>query len=95
MGKLKKPTCTSLVLLALRNRDDFMNHRMLMKETGCSINQITATLHNLRQHRAVDCVINPDGKAWWFACPPEDDNRSKHLDEIQAEIRRKRKPRLK
>lgn len=91
MGKLKRPTCTRLVLEALRGRDDFMDQRMLREETGCTVNQVSAALHGLRHFRAADVLVQPDGTAWWFALPPEEDTRHHILAEIQAEIHRRRK----
>lgn len=87
----KKVTSTSLVLEQLRACDDFMDHNMLIKATGEDCSHVSAALHHLRKHRAADCVVNPDGKAWWFALPPEDDDRSRTCTE--RAIEGKRKPR--
>src|SRR5712691_1892798 len=95
MGKLKRPTCTRLVLEALRGGDDFMTQRMLRDETSCTTNQVSAACHGLRRGRAADVIVQPDSSAWWFALPPEGDTRLRAIDEIQAEIHRTRKVKLK
>lgn len=92
MGKQKKPTCTRLVVEALRGHDDFMTQRMLMVETDCTSSQVSAVCHTLRKAQVMDVIVNPDGQGWWYALPPEGDTRIRAIDEIQAEIHRRRKP---
>ena len=93
MGKLKQPTTTRLVMEVLRGCGDFRTQRMLVEETGRSVNQVSAALYHLRQVRAVDVVVQPDGGGWWYALPPEGDARTRTLAEIQAEIHKRRRPR--
>ena len=83
----KQPTCTSLALEVLRASDDFMDRKALMLATGCSNNQVDAATHHLRKRLAVDCVVEPNGVAWWYALPPESDNRSRHVDERTPEVK--------
>lgn len=94
---MKELTCTTLVLVldvldVLRGRDDFMDHRMLQESTGLSSACVHAACYHLRMHCAIDCVINPDGRAWWFALPPETDDCSRTLEQRALEVN-KRKPR--
>ena len=93
MAISKPPTTTCLVLAALRAADDFLNRRTLMTATGRSHNQVDAATHHLRKRHAVDCVVEPDGSAWWYALPPTTDDRSYHIDErtIETAPRRRRK----
>lgn len=93
MSALKQPTITSLVLEALRVQDDFMSNIMLMRFTGSSADQVSAATHHLRKRHAIDCVIEPDGRAWWYALPPESDNRAFHVDERAPETRPRRRKR--
>ena len=87
----KQPTCTSLVLEALVGSDDFLNNRKLMEATGCNIGQVSASTHHLRKRHAIDCVVEPDGVAWWYALPPESDNRMYHHDERTPETKPRRR----
>lgn len=73
--RYREPTCTSLVLEALRMRDNFMDYADLVETTGCTPNQVSAACYDLRKYRAVDVVVEKDGKPWWFAFPPESDTR--------------------
>ena len=82
--KILEPTFTALVLEALTGRDDFMNAEMLRQTTGANANQISATLHHLYKRRAIDCIIEPTGVAWWYATPWSD-NRSKTVKERRRE----------
>lgn len=82
----KEPTWTHLVEQALRGCDDFLNYRMLEKVTGGNVCQISAACFSLRKYRVVDCVIEADGVAWWYALPPEEDKRSAHREERTPEV---------
>lgn len=86
----KETTCTTLVLEALRAADDFLSRSALVRATGRSYNQVDASTHWLRKRHAIDCVVEPDGRAWWYALPPENDNRSYHVDERTPEDRPRR-----
>ena len=72
----KEPTWTHLVEQALRGCDDFLNYRMLDKITGGNTNQVSAACFHLRKRHAIDCVIENNGVAWWYALPPENDDRT-------------------
>lgn len=94
MRKIKQTTTTSLVLGALRATDDFLDYRALRAMTGRNTNQISAACHELRNHRCVDVVVEPDGRGWWFALPAEQDTRCRSIDERTPESkpRRPRRP---
>lgn len=87
-------TWTCLVEEALRGCDDFMDKQMLMKATGGSTNQVSAACHKLGEYGVIGVVINPDGKGWWYARPPEDDRRAFVRSERVPE-QKPRKPRRK
>jgi hypothetical protein len=84
MRKITQPTWTSLATQALEGRDDFMTTAQLSAETGADRGQMNAALSHLRRHHAVDCVIERDGVAWWFATTACD-TRLKCLDERALE----------
>ena len=93
MRRAKEPTATALVLAALRAADDFMSQRMLHAALpGVTRDQISAALSHLRKRHAVGVVIEPDGVGWWFALPPEEDDRSRTVD-LRAPETRPRRPR--
>lgn len=88
----KRPTYTHLVLEALVHwPSDFATLRQLVQATGATVNQVPAALHHLRKRRAVDVVIESSGDGFWYATP-EDDDRTRHLEERTPE-ERPRKPR--
>jgi hypothetical protein len=95
MPKTKQPTCTSLILAALRERDDFMTYRMLREATGLDVNQVSASCFHLRNRRAIGVEVLPDGSSWWYPLPPEEDNRSRIQEHRTPESRprKARKPR--
>lgn len=93
MGRSKKPTCTHLVLEYLRALDDFANRDMILTNTGITRDQLSITVHGLRKVHAIDVVIQPNGEAWWYALPPEFDQRHRHVEEIAEGITRKFQPR--
>lgn len=96
MPRLMKPTATNLVLAALRARDDFMNQPQIREALpGVSANEISAALYHLRNHRAVDVVVEPDGEGWWFALPPEYDNRMRTIAEVPQGVKRNRRKKAK
>ena len=90
MRKNREPTCTSRVKAVLQGCNDFMNNTMLRAATGCNINQVSAACHELRKYRVVDCVIEKDGVAWWFALPPEYDQRIREVNERVVEVKPRR-----
>lgn len=69
----KRPTWTSLVFEALVRANDFASVPMLMAATRGTVNQVTAALSHLAKRHAVESVVGPDGKLWWFATPDYDD----------------------
>lgn len=79
-------TWTSKVLRELVDRDDFITSKSLQKITGGSSTQISAALIHLRKRKAADCVVEPDGVAWWFATP-HDDDRARRYDERVPEVK--------
>jgi len=88
------PTQCSVVLEVLRKTDDFVNYAMLMQATGYSVMQVSAACHNLRKHNAIGVEVAPDGTGWWYALPPEYDNRTYVLKGVVDGIERpNRKPR--
>lgn len=96
MKTIRHPTATTLVLAALRARDDFMSQRQLREALpGVTANQISAALYSLRKYRAIDVVVEPDGEGWWYALPEVDDKRVRVVPEIKDGIRRNRKPKAK
>jgi hypothetical protein len=79
------PTATSRIYQALLDRpEDFMSVRQLMAATGCTYNQTTAALFQLRRYQAADVVIEASGSGWWFATP-DTDLRSRTVDERRVE----------
>lgn len=88
--RIKVPTCTTLVLEALRRADDFMTLAMIRESTGLDTCHASASLHHLRKHKAIECMES-DGQLWWYATPDTDD-RSRSLDERTPE-NKPRKPR--
>lgn len=92
---LKTETCTSKIERVLREADDFLTVAMIMERSGCSMNQASATLHHFFLKRVAAFVADANG-TWWFAMPPEDDRRLRHVDERTPEKKpRKRKRKLK
>jgi hypothetical protein len=80
----------------LKRADDFMTVAQLQAaEPAETYNRIQAALHHLRNYRAVECMES-DGQLWWYATP-DNDTRSKTVDERTPEQnpRRARKPRIK
>jgi len=99
--KRKEPTWTSLVMELLERQDDFMTVEMIIESlggqlTGANRNRIYAALFHLRKHRAVDCVVEPDGKAWWYSTSKEDDRIRTVLERVlEPPGNRKRRKKVK
>lgn len=95
MMRGKEPTWTHLVAEALHGCDDFLDYRMLRQITGASSTQVSAACFHLRKRHAIDCIIEPNGVAWWYALPPESDDRSIIRTERTPEVnpRKRRKSR--
>ena len=95
MKRNKQPTLTCLSLQVLKGRDDFMTTRQIADELRTTTNRVQVTLMWLRSKKVVDCVIDPDGVAWWLDTS-EHDARNHHVDERCPECEpRKRKKRVK
>ncbi len=93
--RFKVPTVTTKIVELLRDRDDFMTRVAIQAALGETVRRTTAALHALRKAKVVDCVLEPDGVAWWYALPPEEDTRKWVIDEIKPEILRLRPSRRK
>jgi hypothetical protein len=79
MRRNQIPTTVGLVEEALQERgEEFTSLPMLVKITGRSSAQVSAALHHLRVHRAVDVVVEKDGTGWWFATPDFDNRLRKN-----------------
>lgn len=90
-GPRKRTTTTTLVLEELVRADDLLTVRDLMDRLPSEgVNRITAALHHLHIHCAVQC-IEGGSRLWWFATP-QDDNRYRVLREVREGIVHK-KPR--
>lgn len=88
---IKRTTYTKRVLDYLIELDDFATHKQVQAALRITLNQTTATLHDLRRARAVD-VMEVDGVLWFYATP-ESDTRTQIHAEIKEGITRNRKPR--
>lgn len=95
MRRFKVPCQRFVVFECLKSADDFMTAAQISSKTGIGARAVTATLHNLRYCKAVQMVEARDA-LWWFATP-EDDVRTKHIEERAVEDKpratRKRKQR--
>jgi hypothetical protein len=91
--KRKKPTCTSLVEESLRKCDGFMTMNHLCRATGQDTSHVCAALFHLGKHRVVDYVVETDGVVWYFALPPDWDNRLRKIQEIKEDVKRPRRKR--
>lgn len=91
--KLTTPTTTSLIMEVLTSPGaDFVSRNQLVARTGRTPNQVVAALHHLREHHAVDVVIEVDGTGWWFATP-DYDNRITTIAEYTEHTKPNRKAR--
>lgn len=87
MARIKQTCTTKLVLEALRARDDFVTGQELVAQTGRATSQVWAALiHLLRSH----CVgVEVQGnKRYWYALPPEDDQRLREHEEYALHTKR-------
>lgn len=88
--KRMRTTYTTLITEHLRECDDFRTASQLVKMGLCPSYTITKTLLHLRRHLVVDC-IEAEGKLFWYALPPEQDDRSSTIAERAVERGRTRK----
>lgn len=86
----KMITTTTLVLEHLQRVDDFLTAKQLVIATGRTTNRVTAALHHLRIHKAVE-AMDVDGQLYWYHTSTNDD-RSRVVEEKHEETR-PRKPR--
>lgn len=88
----REPSKVSIVLRTLIEADDFITAaQLIVKLHGrVNVNQISASLHHLRNRHAASCMES-DGKLWWYSTPDLDD-RSKKVDErvVEVDPRRRR-----
>lgn len=69
--KIKRIThCTLVYEILLNgtadgNKQDFYTIQELVKHTGSNLRQVSAALYSMREHKAVDVVIQM-GKGYWF-----------------------------
>lgn len=82
--KHKRVTYTTLVVEYLRALDDFATAPQIMAAVACPPYAITKTLHHLKGHHVVD-VVQAEGVLYWYALPPENDNRSRVIPERAEE----------
>lgn len=84
-------------ILEVIPQDDFINGAQIRARCPVSLNQLSATLHFLRKHQAIDVVIDKDGVGWWFATPKLDQRYriiTEHKPAITGEARKKRKSKV-
>lgn len=97
MSRGRVTTCTTLVLAALRERDDLLRYDELQRATGEPYNRVNAALFELLAHRAVGVVVDGDGARYWYALPSQEDDRIRVVTERVREepgSRRRRRPSL-
>lgn len=91
---MRMTTTTTLVLEALVRADDFMSMSQLVNATGRSTNRVTAALHHLKVHKAIQ-AMEAGGQLYWYATQADDD-RHRVVEEKREELKprrpRKRKP---
>lgn len=90
MKRIKMTTTTTLVIEALNRADDFQTVSQLMLATGRTNNRVTAALHHLRKHHAVE-TMQVEGSLYWYPTPRAD-TRSRVVEE-KAEEDKPRKTR--
>jgi len=73
--------------------DDFRTAKQLKEATLLSTNQVSASLHELRKYKAVDCLAE-NGQLWWYATP-DTDQRQHTVDMRQEELKSRKKRKLK
>ena len=83
------PTWTSLVLDELVRRDDVVSASDLCRALGCTRDQMWAATHALVRHKAA--VRVEDHREAHFFATPGDDDRTKRIELIAADMTRRRK----
>lgn len=87
----QQPTWTSKVTDALRKADDFMSFAQLQAATGADNNQLSATLHHLKNRRVVD-AMEGDGSLWWYLTGEDTRQRAVEMRQPEPKGNRTRKP---
>jgi len=85
---MKMVTTTTLVTEALVRADDFMSASQLVEATGRSTNRVTAALHHLKVHKAIQ-AMEVGGQLYWYATPSDDD-RHRVVEEKAEETKPRR-----
>lgn len=96
MTRIKQTCTTKLVLEALRARDDFATGQELVALTGRATSQVWAALIHLLRSHCVGVEVQ-DSKRYWYALPPEEDQRQHEREEYvlhtkRSQQRRRRVP---
>lgn len=97
MKKHKRTTITKRVEEFLRESDDFKSYRELldhvMSHDDVTISNITAACCHLKQHKVIDFVVDNHMCVWWYALPPDLDDRSRVVEKRVVESRPRRRRR--
>ena len=94
MTKIKQTCTTKLVLEALRTRDDFVTGQELVALTGRSTSQVWAALIHLLRSHCIGVEVQGD-RRYWYALPPEEDQRSREHEEYALHTKRPQQRHLK
>lgn len=84
---MKRVTCTTRIMDVLQRADDFLTTGEVGHLSGCTVHQTNTTLHHLKKHKAVDTIVNKEGREsqiFWF-CTVDKDDRHYLLDEREEE----------
>jgi len=95
MTRHKEETTTTRVLRVLREADEFMTVDQLIAATRRTRNQVWAAVIHLRDRHAIGVIAQQERSAtisYWYVLPPEQDARTKTVEERALESRpRKRR----
>lgn len=94
MKPYREPTHTKLVVERLAGGDDFLSVEDLIYQNCGTRRQVWQTLLWLRKSKVVDCVVNGDGKSWWFLLPRELDTRTRTIVERKPETKPRKKAKV-
>lgn len=87
--RIRHPTYTSQVLEVLKAADDFMTLPQIDAILRLGTRRVSAALHHLIKHSAVD-VVEGIGALWWFATP-DDDTRRRTVNETTEHVKSPRR----